>query len=198
MAETPLRLFVAVELPAHVRSALGASIERLRSRLSGSYRWVRPEGIHLTLRFLGGVEAERVDELAAALGAAVRTLDPFELRLDAAGVFPNARAPSVVGAGLSGGSAALTRLVGAVGIATAGVGEPAESRPYTPHLTLGRVRDRLGRQDAEALSAALRGLTYEAAAPFRVEGVSLMRSEIGPGGPRYTRLADAPLGRADA
>ena len=198
MAETPLRLFVAVELPAHVRSALGASIERLRSRLSGSYRWVRPEGIHLTLRFLGSVEAERVDELAAALGAAVRTLDPFELRLDAAGVFPNARAPSVVWAGLSGGSAALTRLVGAVGIATAGVGGPAESRPYTPHLTLGRVRDRLGRQDAEALSAALRGLTYEAAAPFRVEGVSLMRSEIGPGGPRYTRLADAPLGRADA
>ena len=194
MADPPLRLFVSVELPRHVRDALQASIEQLRSSLGGAYRWVRPEAIHLTLRFLGDVETERVTELAAALGAAVGPLAAFELRLDGTGVFPNARAPSVVWAGLGGESAALVRLVAAVGTATAGVGEPAESRPYTPHLTLGRVRGRLGTRDTEALAASLRGLTYERTAPFRVDGVSLMRSEIGPGGARYTRLAYAPLG----
>ena len=196
MAEPPLRLFVAVELPQHVRDALGMSMERLRSNLRGPYRWVRPEGVHLTLRFLGNVEAERVAELTSALGAAVGPLPAFALRLDGMGVFPNARAPSVVWAGLSGESAALVRLALAVGTATAGVGEPAESRPYAPHLTLGRVRGRLGPQDAEALAASLSGVTYEGAAPFRVDGVSLMRSEIGPGGARYTRLAYAPLGGA--
>ena len=194
MADPPLRLFVAVELPEHVRSALGASLERLRSSLGGAYRWVRPEAVHLTLRFLGDVEAERVPELTSALGAAVGPLDAFELRLDGTGVFPNARAPSVVWAGLGGESAALVRLVAAVGTATAGVGEPAESRPYVPHLTLGRVRNRLGRPEAEALAASLRGVTYEGTSPFQVDGVSLMRSEIGPGGARYTRLAYAPLG----
>ncbi len=194
MAEPPLRLFVSVELPQHVRGALGASLERLRSSLRGPYRWVRPEGIHLTLRFLGDVEPERVTELTSALGAAVRPLQAFELRLDGTGVFPNARAPSVVWAGLGGESAALTRLVAAVGIATAGVGDPAESRPYTPHLTLGRVRGKLGRTDVEALAASLHEITYDGAAPFRVDGVSLMRSELGPGGARYTRLAYAPLG----
>ena len=194
MAEPPLRLFVAVELPRHVHDALGASIERLRSGLRGPYRWVRPEGVHLTLRFLGNVEAERVAELTSALGAAVGPLRAFGLRLDGMGVFPNARSPSVVWAGLGGESTTLDRLVAAVGTATAGVGEPAESRPYRPHLTLGRVRGRLDRQDAEALTASLREITYSGAAPFRVDGVSLMRSEIGPGGARYTRLAYAPLG----
>ena len=194
MADPPLRLFVSVELPEHVRGALSTSIERLRSSLGGAYRWVRPEAVHLTLRFLGGVEPERVAELAAALEAAVGPLAAFELRLDGTGVFPNARAPSVVWAGLGGESAALVRLVAAVGTATAGVGEPAESRPYVPHLTLGRVRDRLGASAIEALAEALRGLTYEATAPFRVDGVSLMRSEIGPAAARYTRLAYAPLG----
>lgn len=194
MADPPLRLFVAVELPEQVRGALGTSIERLRSSLGGAYRWVRPEAVHLTLRFLGNVDAERVAELAAALEAAVGPLAAFELRLDGTGVFPNARAPSVVWAGLGGESAALVRLVAAVGNATAGVGAPAESRPYQPHLTLGRVRGKLDRRDAEALAASLRGLTYEGTAPFSVDGVSLMRSEIGPGGARYTRLAYAPLG----
>ncbi len=194
MADPPLRLFVAVELPEHVRGALGTSIERLRSRLGAAYRWIRPEAVHLTLRFLGDVEAERVAELATALGAAVGPLPAFELRLDGTGVFPNPRAPSVVWAGLSGESAALVRLVAAVGTATAGVGEAAESRPYVPHLTLGRVRGRLGASAIEALAETLRGLTYEATAPFHVDGVSLMRSEIGPGGARYTRLAYASLG----
>ncbi|MCH8200245.1 MAG: RNA 2',3'-cyclic phosphodiesterase, partial [Chloroflexi bacterium] len=111
MAEPPLRLFVAIELPEQVRVALGASIERLRSSLGGAYRWVRPEAVHLTLRFLGDVEPERVAELAAALEAAVGPLAAFELRLDGTGVFPNPRAPSVVWAGLGGESAALVRLV---------------------------------------------------------------------------------------
>ena len=193
MAEPPLRLFVAVELPQHVRDALGASIDRLRSTLRGPYRWVRPEGIHLTLRFLGDVEAERIAELASALGPPVAPLPPFELRLDGTGVFPNARAPSVVWAGVGGESGALARLAAAVGIATAGVGAPAESRPYQPHLTIGRVRGRLAASEIEALSETLSKVTYDQAAPFPVDGVSLMRSELGPGGARYTRLAYAPL-----
>ena len=193
MAESPLRLFVAVELPEPVRAALGGSIEQLRSHLRGPFRWVEPRSIHLTLKFLGDVGADRVAHVTSALEAAVGGTPPFELRLEGTGVFPTGRAPNVVWAGIAGDVASLVALAAAVESAIAGAGEPPETRAYRPHLTLGRVRGRLGGPGVDELTRCLSEVTYEGTAPFRVEAVSLMRSELTPGGARHTRMALAPL-----
>ena len=198
MAEPRLRLFVAVELPAHIQDALGATIERLRSQLGGAFRWVSPAAIHLTLKFLGDVDPERVLALTTALGSAAGAAGPFELRMEGSGMFPNQRSPSVVWAGIGGDVVALEAVREAVEVAMTGAGEAAETRTFRPHLTLARVRGRLKPAEAAALAVCLGQVDYASVPPFCVDGVGLIRSELGPGGARYTRLAHVSLGPVSA
>ena len=188
------RLFVAVELPTHIQDALGATIERLRAELGGAFRWVSPAAIHLTLKFLGDVGPERVPALTTALESAAVAVEPFELRLEGSGVFPNRRSPSVVWAGIGGDAAAIEALRQAVELAMTGAGEAAETRTFRPHLTLARVRGRLEPSEAEALAARLGRVDHARVLPFRVDGVSLMQSELDRGGASYARLGRATLG----
>ena len=194
MAEPRLRLFVAVELPGHIQDALGTTIERLRAQLGGAFRWVSPAAIHLTLKFLGDVDPERVPALTTALGSAAVAVEPFELRLEGSGLFPNRRSPSVVWAGIGGDVVALEALREAVEVAMTGTGEAAETRTFRPHLTLARVRGRLKPTEGTALAARLGQVDYASVPPFRVDGVDLIQSELGPGGASYTRLAHVSLG----
>ena len=198
MAEPRLRLFVAVELPAHIQDALGATIERLRSQLGGAFRWVSPAAIHLTLKFLGDVDPERVPALTTALESAAVAVEPFELRLEGSGLFPNQRSPSVVWAGIGGDVVALEALREAVELAMTGAGEAAETRTFRPHLTLARVRGRLKPTEAAALAARLGQVDYASVPPFRVDSAGLIQSELGPGGASYARLAHVSLGPVSA
>ena len=113
-------------------------------------------------------------------------------------MFPNQRSPSVVWAGIGGDVAALEALGAAVEVAMTGAGEAAETRTFRPHLTLARVRGRLKPTEAAALAARLGQVDYASVPPFRVDGVGLIRSELGPGGARYTRLAHVSLGPVSA
>lgn len=193
-----LRLFVAIELPEQVRSSLAQAIQQLRPPLQGQLRWVDPRGVHLTLKFLGGVPGSMVDTLDHSMADAVRGTPPFELRLDGAGTFPAGRSPSVVWAGLAGDIASLEALAAAVESAMASLGMPSEKRVFQPHLTLARARGRLRPDLAGLLRERLEAVHYPGAEPFVVRGVSLMRSELRPDGARYTRLAHAPLDIAGA
>ena len=150
-----MRLFVAIELPDRVRGALAAAIDDLRSTVRGPFRWVGPDGIHLTLKFLGDVPETGVEALVTGLAGASLTVQPLELHLEGAGTFPPGRPPSVVWAGLGGDLAALNALCDAVEAAMAGAGMSAETRTFRPHLTLARVRGRLGREATEALDELL-------------------------------------------
>ena len=193
MAEPALRLFVAVELPEGVRSALSETIAALRSELRGPYRWVEPGSIHLTLKFLGDVAPGRVGALSAALREAVAPMAPIRLRLEGAGMFPDGRSPRVLWAGVGGETPALDALRDAVEAAMVGAGEAPDPRAFRAHLTLARVRARLAPEEAGSLAERLRAVRYGDATGFCVGDVSLMRSELRQAGAVYTRLAHAAL-----
>jgi len=162
-------------------------VERLRA-LARDVAWVGRDNVHLTLKFLGGVEASRLDAVAAALRAAVAERAAFHLVLRGLGAFPSAGRPRVLWAGVGEGAAAMGDLAGRVDAALAPLGFPRELRPFAAHATLGRVRaPRVERGLGEALALA-GGFGGQ-----RVAHVSLMRSDLSSRGARYTELAALPL-----
>lgn len=191
----PLRLFIAVELPEALRSALAEAAGSLRARLPPGHgaRWVAPESMHLTLKFLGAIEPGAVPALQAALHVATRGVRPFSLTLQGTGVFPNERAPRTVWVGLAGDVPALQVLHEAVEVATAAIGYTREPQGFRPHLTLARLPDRSGPRDRVALVVALRALRVPVAPAVDVREVSLMQSTLLPTGAVHRRLAVAPL-----
>lgn len=189
------RLFVAIELPEDLCHGLDRRLRLLRQAWPGT-RWVQPEALHVTLLFLGDTPLERRGELDEAIGQACRGHAARVCRLGGVGVFPDARRPAVLWVGLDDGGA-LGRLADDLRRSAARTGFAGDERPFTPHLTLGRVR-RPGRPAAAALDA-LRRPSYADLGTLAVEQVSLVASTLTPAGPRYSTLRRWPLGApADA
>ncbi len=181
-----LRLFFAVELPRDVREAAAAHAARLRRDFPRARAsWPRPESLHLTLKFLGEVEAIRIDSLWNTAAAAAAGLAPFALTIEGAGTFPPRGAARVLWLGVRDDSGQLSRLKFRLDKECVMVGFPRESRPYNPHLTLARLR---APQDAAALAEAHRRATF-GPHTFQVSDFVLMRSQLGPGDSRYTPLS---------
>jgi RNA 2',3'-cyclic 3'-phosphodiesterase len=170
-----------------VRARLAAEVERLRPQ-ARDVAWVARDNLHLTLKFLGGVEPDRLDTLAEALVAAVARHPGFDLVVRGLGAFPSRTRPRVLWAGVDAGGAALATLAAGIDDAIEPLGFAREARPFSAHVTLGRVRE--PRSDPRLAGA----LTLdEVFGRQRVLRVSLMRSELSPRGARYTELAAAPL-----
>lgn len=191
-----LRLFIELELPATVVTALGRIQKACRSKLpDGTVRWVPPDGIHLTLRFLGEVEAARRPAAETALRKAAKQA-PGErrLQLDGYGTFPGGKeAPRVLFVGLSDLSDNIPALSQALDQALDAAGWPTERRRLRPHLTLGRVREGLRPTQIDALRRAIGALPALEPLAFAGKCLALVRSELSTGGSRYTRLAAAEL-----
>jgi 2'-5' RNA ligase len=186
------RVFVAVPIPVEIREGLTRVRDALRPQVPRhSVRWVHPEHIHLTLRFIGNVSARDVGLLQESLSRAVLRLAPFELELGSAGVFPSVGPPRVLWVGLGGALEALHHLQVRVLDTTAAWGE-VETRAFHPHLTLGRVKTRR-RDEARRIAAAVRQVTVPRASSWRVDSVDLMRSQLASGGAVYSTLASVPL-----
>jgi 2'-5' RNA ligase len=185
-----VRLFVACELPQDVREALGRVQNDLRRMGADSLRWVRPESIHVTLKFLGGVDGGRVGEITSALAGAV---EPFELRLRPAalGTFGGDRL-RVVWVGLDGDTEALASLAGRVEGALEPLGFAREQRPFAAHLTLARAPDHVPVTERRQLAALARRYQAPSLPSMTLRQVALMRSTLGPSGSVYTRLAAFP------
>lgn len=186
---TAIRTFIAVDLDDPMRDALAGLQERIRRELSPSMRWVRTEGMHLTLKFLGQAPEGLVPSIADALDAAARRSRPFAIELGEPGGFPDTRRPRVLWAAVRGDLDVLADLRQNVEEMVSPLGFPTEDRAFRPHLTLGRasgnVRIAPERWEAAALKAADVSQT--------VRHVALMKSDLGPGGARYTRLHAAAL-----
>ncbi len=192
--EETLRTFVAVELPQDVLAALGRSQRSLDARLrSRALRWTRPEGIHLTLKFLGDTPTELLPEVERRLQESLAGVPPFGLELAPLGVFPNARATRVVWVGLAGDLQALAEIQRRVEDSIAPLGYPTEKRSFSPHLTLARVADTATADERRDVGSAVATAAPPPRTRFEVGEVSLMRSQLGPGGARYTRMLAVPL-----
>jgi 2'-5' RNA ligase len=185
-----LRLFVACELSDEVRRALAAAQDGLRRTTSLRLRWVRPEGIHITLKFLGEVEAVRVEEIERTLAKAI---EPLEARVRPArlGGFGGSRL-RVVWVGLEGDVDRLVGLAARVDEALAALGFPRERRPFAAHLTLARVPDEVSLEERGELARLLEGYSIPELPSMRLTEVHLIQSILGPGGSVYQRLATFP------
>jgi 2'-5' RNA ligase len=175
-----VRSFFAVTLSEEARAAAAQLARRLREADGGQgVRWVRPEGYHLTLRFLGNVARQEIAGLAQAVAEQVAPLAPFPVHLGTARVFPSPRSPRVIALAVEP-EADLTRLAKRVERAVVSSGLPAERRRFRAHLTLGRVRNRRFPSVAEEPAPDCPA--------FAVEEIVLFQSELLPSGAVYTPL----------
>jgi 2'-5' RNA ligase len=192
------RLFIAVEPPPPVLEAVRGAQNRLkRSVPDGVVRWVRPEGVHLTLKFLGDVPLSQLDDLQTALAAATTRPRRFALDVRGVGCFPDARRPRVVWLGLGGDLASLGVLQARVEEYVAPLGYPTEDRAFHPHLTLGRAERRASRDDLAALGELVDRTTIGPLADWPVGALSLVRSQLKPGGAVYTQVHQFDLESLD-
>ncbi len=195
-APTRLRAFVAVEPGPEARQAVRTLQTHLQATTpADAVRWTRPEQCHLTLQFLGEVQAVHLPALIQSLEQAVSRQTGFRLELAAPGAFPTPAAPRVLWVGLGGALTALNDLAARVAGATAAFALHHEDRSFHPHLTLGRVSSR----DPRLLQSLARLLATAPApppCPWTVATVTLYRSELRPAGPVYHELAALPLAAA--
>jgi RNA 2',3'-cyclic 3'-phosphodiesterase len=188
------RLFIAIELPSSVLAQLADVQDQLKKRTPPrTVRWVNPDGIHLTLKFLGDVPVIKRDSLEKALAKAVEGHAPFALSTGNLGCFPNTNRPRVAWIGLQNQVEALAALRDAVERLIAPLGYPTEDRPFSPHLTLGRVRREARRDDVQKLGDLIANSPAPSAQRWQVTAISLIRSELKPSGAVYTPLFYAPL-----
>ena len=190
-----IRTFIAVELDQEIKDGLVSLQARLSRQVPPrSVRWVQLDGIHLTLKFLGDTPLEKVDLIEGALAQAAAEVGPFSFSVQDLGCFPNVRQPRVVWVGLQEPTGALTRLRDAVESHVAPLGFPTEKRPFSPHLTLGRVQRYASRSEVgkvgDVVAATVAGELGEMTATV----VSYIRSDLRPTGAVYTTLFEAPLG----
>jgi 2'-5' RNA ligase len=173
-----------------VRAALGRVQDDIRRLAGDKLRWVRPEAIHVTLKFLGEVDASRVEGIRAALAAAI---SPFEVRVRPAalGTFGGNQL-RVLWVGLEGDIEPLASLAGAVEVALEPLGFPREQRPFAAHLTLARPRNTVHPAELRTLASLARGYEAPRLPSMTLRSVSLMQSTLGRGGSVYTRLAEYP------
>lgn len=188
-----LRLFVACELPDEAREALAAVQRLLQERGADGVRWVRPEGIHLTLKFLGEVPARRLEAIERVLSRAVREPFRFSVQLGKLGSFGGSTGLRVVWVSLEGEVEGLARLAARVDAALEPLGFPRERRPFAAHLTLARVKEGVSPQDRRRLFDLVRSLELPSLPALTLEAVSFMQSTLEPGGARYQCLARFPV-----
>jgi 2'-5' RNA ligase len=187
------RTFLAVELTDAVRTALEREIARL-ARAAPHARWVDPDGMHLTLAFLGELDDARLSEATAAAKETAADCHPFTLRLARLGSFGPPHSPRVIWAGVGGDVPRLLALQERLAGALEGRGFPREPRPFAPHLTLARVKVPLPPAEVASLPRLLVAPVMPAVWP--VDAIAVMKSELQRPAARYTRLARVPLGGA--
>jgi 2'-5' RNA ligase len=181
-----LRAFFAIDLPAEARATAAEAIAALQPATPEDARWVTPERLHLTLKFLGEIREDDVPRLIARAQAKLASEVPFELALAGFGAFPNAREATVLWLGVAQGAGPLAKLARKLDSASRALGGARDRRPFAAHLTLARLRTP-ARVELERVSAP-------DSVPWTAAEVILYESRPSAGGTRYVPLARLPLG----
>jgi 2'-5' RNA ligase len=185
-----IRSFLAIEIPVTVLKKIEKVQEDLKSSRA-DVRWVNPGKIHLTLKFFGSIEESKVEPIVESIGGPVRGTSPFPLQAKGLGAFPHVRNPRVIWLGLADSRKILIPFQKELEDQLQKIGFQREDRPFQPHLTLGRTTSSRGRNE---LVERMEKYREEEFGEFRVEGVTLFKSELRPSGPIYTKLRELRLG----
>ena len=183
-----MRLFTGIDLPAEVVRNLEGLLDHLRP--TAHIKWSLPTNLHVTIRFIGELREERLPELQAAL-AAVASHPPIPIQVRNLGFFPNPHSPRVFWAGVEA-SPDLAALAAETDRALEPLGLPPESRPYSPHLTLARIKERVPMQPLREAITALPSLDFGS---FLTDRFFLYQSRLSRTGSVYTKLAEFPLSK---
>jgi 2'-5' RNA ligase len=189
-----LRSFIAIDLPLPVQLGLDQVINQLKSPKMKAVRWVPVKGIHLTLKFLGNVQAENLPALTDVLNIAAGSFHQFEFQVSKVGVFPNLRKPRIIWVGIQSPQD-LFDLQKAIDLSTRPLGYPREDRPFSPHLTVGRISQYASNQEISAVSDTLASFQVGMLGVVNVTAITLFRSQLLPMGAVYTPLSEVKLSK---
>ena len=187
-----VRAFIAIELSDDIKKELEEIKSVLMSRNSTPAKWVDPQSIHLTLKFLGDITSDKVAEVLDGIKSGVDGISSFQIQLAGLGIFPNLARTQVVWAGITGGMDQLKQLQKNIEIEMDKQGIPRENRTFTPHLTLARVRNHATSEERKRLGDLVTGTPFTGGA-MRVDSVNLMKSQLTRQGALYTRLGSIRL-----
>ena len=188
-----VRSFIAIELPDELKLVISQLQAQLKSGKQPSVKWVDPYGIHLTLKFLGNIGIDQIGEITRAIEEAVQGISPFHLEVKGLGVFPNLRRVQVAWVGISGEIDRLSQLQQRIDSNLAPLGFAPESRRFTPHLALARLRDRASLDERQSFGQLVAGTRFEAVYGFNVDFLNLMRSQLTREGAIYSRISSVKL-----
>jgi len=184
-----IRSFIAIELPDELKLELIQLEARLKLDKQPWVKWVNPYSIHLTLKFLGNIAVDRTGEITRAIEEAVQGISPFHLEVKELGVFPNLRRVQVAWVGISGDADKLSQLQKRIETNLTPLGFAPESRAFTPHLTLARLRDQASLDERQRFGQLIANAKFEAAYTIEVDAISLMRSQLTREGAIYSRIS---------
>ena len=187
-----LRAFIAVEIPLEIRQAVQNATSHLRKGIGALVRWVPVENTHLTLKFLGDISPANVDMLTQMMRAEADSCPAFDMHLTGIGSFPSPKRPRVIYIGIQA-PAGLEALQRGIESASRRLGYGSEERGFSPHLTIGRVKQNATASDQQTIRRALEELRIDSLGTARVDSVHLYKSDLKPTGSVYTRLFSAPL-----
>ncbi|MDD4879148.1 MAG: RNA 2',3'-cyclic phosphodiesterase [Candidatus Omnitrophica bacterium] len=184
-----LRTFIAIELPAEARDKLVSVLEALK-RSGADIKWVEPENIHLSLRFIGDVSPDKAEEIKKLLAGTAAGFKSFELTMKGIGAFPDLSFPKVIWAGVDRGAAESARIAGELEAKLQAIGIAGEERKFHPHITLGRVRSQ---RNSDKLRKLVETVGFEAGPVIKAGYITLFMSRLTPQGSVYTPLFKAKM-----
>jgi RNA 2',3'-cyclic 3'-phosphodiesterase len=187
------RAFLAIELSDEIHSALASLLINLQSKIPSGVRWVPVNNIHLTIKFLGEIPDDRIESLKKELLMFFPNISHFPISVSNLGVFPSYMNPRIIWVGVQN-NPSLQQMAAECERVTQINGIPNEVRPFSPHLTIGRVLPSLSRENLKILGSTLKSIKYQQEVTQNVEKLTLFKSDLTPAGSIYSRLAVIALG----
>jgi 2'-5' RNA ligase len=181
--EPTIRTFIAVSIPDDILEKI-VDLQKSLKPYGSDVKWVRPEGIHITLKFLGNVPGERIYIITETVQMAVSKTEPFSLSIEGIGAFPNIHRPRVLWVGAKQGAETLIQIARNIDQGLSGQGFKREKRPFSPHLTLGRIKSPEG---ITRLMDTFSSLSFYGGS-FDIANINVMKSDLKPHGAEYTTL----------
>lgn len=187
-----MRTFIAIELPKEIKDAL-ASLQGQLMTSGADVKWVKPENIHLTLKFLGERDEKKLEKIAAVLEEVAKNKNVFQAEVSSIGAFPRIDSPRVIWIGIEKGDSETKEIAEELEEKIAKIGIPKEDRPFSSHITIGRTRSSLNQEKLITGLRKLENKIEKQTMHFSVTKITLFKSTLTPKGPVYEALKETSL-----